>query len=207
MKKAILFFACIALSSIFFMNPVAVTAILSVIACFKLDHKGIVILIMLSSIFMLRCSMTIEKPTDLQGKVIEVNASSIIVGLRESNILVAVNDTSVYHLDDRIFITDEPTRMEVSLHDAGFRTDWWQKATLTEYSVRESSISRICHQSILHWMSSGGNNRDPRFLKLIRNFLFQADQTDKSKFGPTGITRFAVQHDDGYFSIYHGVFR
>lgn len=200
MKKAILFFACIALSSIFFMNPVAVTAILSVIACFKLDHKRIVILIMLSSIFMLRCSMTIEIPTDSQGKVIEVNASSIIVGLRESNILVAVNDTSVYHLDDRIFINAEPKRMEVSLHDAGFRTDWWQKATLTEYTLRESSISRICHQSILHWMSSGGNNRDPRFLKLIRNFLFQADQTDKSMFGL--LASLGLQ-----FSMMMGIFR
>jgi len=183
MKKAILLFACIALSSIFFSNPLAVTAILSILACFRLDRKGIVLLIILSSIFMFRCSTQVEKPTGTQGKVIEINASSIIVGLRESNILVAVNDTSVYHLDDRVFINAEPTRMEVSLHDAGFRTDWWQKATLTEYSVKESSINRICHQSILHWMSSGGNNKDPRFLRLIRNFLFQADQTDKSLFG------------------------
>ena len=183
MKKAILLFACIALSSIFFPNPLAVTAILSILACFRLDRKGIVLLIILSSIFMFRCSTQVEKPTSTQGKVIEINASSIIVGLRKSNILVAVNDTSVYHLDDRVFINAEPTRMEVSLHDAGFRTDWWQKATLTEYSVKESSINRICHQSILHWMSSGGNNKDPRFLRLIRNFLFQADQTDKSLFG------------------------
>ena len=200
MKKAILFIACIALSSIFFLNPLPVIVILSVIACFKLERKGIVILIILSSIFMFKCSMIIEIPADKQGNVIEINASSIIVKLRESNLLVAVNDTSVYHLDDRIFIYDEPTRMEVSLHDAGFKSDWWQKATLTAFTVRESSISRICHQSILHWMSTGGYNKDPRFLRMIRNFLFQADLTDKSMFGL--LASLGLQ-----FSMMLGIFR
>ncbi len=183
MKKAILLFSCIALGSIFFSNPLTLIIVLTVIACFRLDRKGIVLLIILSSLFMIRSSKVIDKPTETQGKVIEINTSSIIVGLKDSNILVSVNDTSSYHLDDRVFIDGELNRMEVGLHDAGFNTDWWQKATLTAYSIQESATTHICHQSILHWMSSGGNNRDPRFLNLIRRFLFQADLSDKSMFG------------------------
>ncbi len=139
---------------------------------FKYKQWMIIIFIL----FNLRNSINLCQPIE-SGKIVEINANSIIVNKNFTNVLISVNDVSQYSLQDTVILYDNK-ELEFSPHTYGFNLENWSKSRNICYQSSEQDSYRIKGKGFLNWLSNGGFNISPQFINQLRIVLFQSNPSE-----------------------------
>lgn len=133
-------------------------------------------MIIIFCLFNLRNSFNLCQPID-SGRVIEINAKSIIINHNFTNVLVSINNVSQYSLQDKVILYDiQP--IEFSAHSYGFNLTNWAKSRNVCYQTSEQDTFKINGSGFLHWLSNGGFNKSPFFIEQLRIVLFQSNPSE-----------------------------
>lgn len=153
-------------------NPILSILFISFI-CLTKSFKYKLLLIIIFILFSFRNSINLCQPIE-SGKVVEINANSIIVNKDFTNVLVSVSDVSQYSLQDTVVLYDNKD-LEYSAHTYGFNLNNWSKSRNICYQANEQDSYRIKGTGLLYWLSNGGFNNSQVFKEQIRILLFQSN--------------------------------
>jgi len=113
------------------------------------------------------------------NQIIELNKSSIIAMMDQHKVIIGVADVSIYDMHDSISISQLDPLSE-SIHLYGFDAETYYKANQIEYSAQESNLKVTHGNDLIHWISRGGFNHNPEFIKVLRSVFFQSDQSEST---------------------------
>lgn len=106
------------------------------------------------------------------GRIVELNASSVVIMQGVTKVLVKTNHPLDFGLGDTLRVSDL-TEIRGDLSTYGFDSGEWAKAN----GIRYETSSIVAHDpgsGFLHWISLGGHNGNRDYIELMRSILFQA---------------------------------
>lgn len=173
MKRAVLWAALACVIIINSSEPVIVWFIFVGGSLIKLKkHRWLFILLSLFSFVDLRGIEWLPHSSD--SRIVELNDSSFVVSTQAGKILVYTKSINRYNILDEVSISSF-SAFEISPTTYGFnQRSYFKSNDLIGYS-EDTLITNHVSRGLFEFLSSGGFNKDPNFIKLSRAVLFQSD--------------------------------